>query len=1390
MAGFTGNPRIWSRLRFISESTNIREDHAVYGWVFSNNYDSYGAPMASMSIRPDHKRFAFATAQWTIYSGPNVRSRQYHINASVEGDDIYMPALWTTSGESQATASLTVPNPAIETSPMWDMTSSTVPATGSHSAAPGWTGDYSDDGSVFASILYDALDATKIYLSVKQGGTALVTRQLLGITHYRQLGGNGRRWKVDVKLIIKSTTEIWIFHCNELTPGTGEPKLYLSIWNGSTITSTTLIDLGAYSVLAFEVVRGTAGLLYLLYMLRDPAYPYSIEGPVNGKAMVRTISEATRAVSAVIHTSPILHREVPGDAQGIYTRTVGISPGDRIPSNRVFAYKGVNYIVHVYAGQAVMVYTYTDAAPSAVTLLRWGFIEKYERVVEGYTRQQYFSQQDSFGRCTGIEYDPVSDTAYLVSVIPSESSSLSYPLEDQVDISRVYLTRHWQALDAPTWSQQVEIVDEIPSYVFSPGSSSTQEFTQDVLGYVPSRYGTATEGLLYTQSRRYSFGGKLIPHTVLVRVQNWHDPIDIDAEVTIDLSLTVEVTGARTFEVPIAIDLTPSVVVGGTRSRSTQWATQWTHEVDLFVDGEVHIELQPEISITGSLATTHQGEVEIDFNESLHISVAGEVEKVFLVTHGYVSVGVTFLEDFHQYMNDHRAAVWGLPPVPIIGMDARSLAVLKVLDISQRHSDNMADTRWYAHGAEIFPLGWRTFAERLAKVSTAGAENLQADSRYYRLGYVMPTAYDMWISWRYSPPHYANMMTDWDAVLGPNSTQYVYSSLTTTFGLFPEYDGGGPPWDTYPIVPLDPAHINDPYLNTVYATDNFIFIKEAYVEATLIERWQRDELQALLLAHRWERKGLARVQATHVASYSMPIGVVHYALYGNRVSTTHTLEGTHSVAASHEAVHSHSLSVIPTAHDAPYELQKLMIVSVMEAVWADRIAVEHTALYEDTGRTRAEHASLYEDYSRPRFAHVAPYEAPRSVRQAHTAPYTIQQQAVRAHVGSASLGPLVAQSHEASYVMELLNPVRRSFLVSYDLPNAVGSAFSAPQTLVMLNGQVIEIDDGYISCDFDSPGYTFSCKIADIEFIRGARQGDALYVTFEGTDYTFFLSDISRTAAEGSAGDDVTISGLSPIMLLDAPYAETVTYAPDSAKNFSEILQELLGISVDFSRHIDWMVPFGRAQNSSQTPLAAARGFLEAVGSRLLSNPDGSVYVLPRYPVGFDALPSGVPPHAFEETANMFTRASTYAYAKGYNRFRVRDTDASFADQIEFDEDTSIASVYVSPYRTTWRLDCTTTPGIFLNPQGEILEEHEELWDFTAGTARAKYPILDLVSVNWITDSLGGVSFDPYSTRVSASTAANFGYGLAKVVYRAKCSKFLLTSSAPIEATQLIIVEQ
>lgn len=156
----------------------------------------------------------------------------------------------------------------------------------------------------------------------------------------------------------------------------------------------------------------------------------------------------------------------------------------------------------------------------------------------------------------------------------------------------------------------------------------------------------------------------------------------------------------------------------------------------------------------------------------------------------------------------------------------------------------------------------------------------------------------------------------------------------------------------------------------------------------------------------------------------------------------------------------------------------------------------------------------------------------------------------------------------------------------------------------------------------------------------------------------------------------------------------------------------------------------------------------------------------------------------------MFTRSSSYNYAKGYNRYRVRDSDSSFADQIEFDEKENIATVYISPYRDSWRLECTTTPDIYWDAQGESIEEYTELWDFSAGTASAKYPILDLVSVSWITDSLGGLSFEPSSTRVSAPTTVHFGYGVAKVTYRAKCHKFLLITNAQITATQLLIVEQ
>ena len=1403
MAGFSGNPRIWSRLRFLIEKAPGYVPHFVYDRAYQTPtsveyFTNTGMP--APVVRKDHKRFSFATAELSLYSDKSVVGRTYDIINSSDDTFDTAPLPWDRYGVSQNAQGLLAPNMSASAGPLWDLSGSTTPSSSTPNA---WAGEWSDDGTVFASILRPVADATKVYLSVKQNGTTLVSRQLLGIKHIDGFyGHNFANRKIEIRLLVRAANDIWLFHYNESSPGSGNRRVWLSVWNGSTISSTTMLNTGTYDVMSFDALRGTTGLVYLVYALRDRADSGSESNAVNYRSFVRSITEDTKTLSAVLHTSPQLIRQ-PVGGDYTYYEAISADEGDRLLSNRAFTYKGKNYLVHVYAGRAVVVYTYEDSAPNNITLLRWGFVEKLTKEFDEpgggkLVRQQTLSSggESSYARNTAIEYDPVSDTAFLVTMIPNWPGALAGLLSpdgdtgwEHADKERVYVTRHWQALDAPTWGQKVEVVSELPSYVFSPGTDANAESQIHRIGYIPSREGLGAIGLLFFQSNKY-VAGDYRSFIHIVRTQNWHAPTEVEAEVVVDMETHVLLTGARTYEVPIDVSLKPSVDVSGVRNRSAQWNTFWGQSVDVSINGEVHIDLALDISISGALALQHSAEIEIDFNDSLSIQIAGETERVFLLDHRYWSVGTTFLEEFTGYMNDERALVWGLPPIAIMGYTPYSLDILKTLDIAQTHSDNMAEARWHAHGAEAFPVGWQTASQRLEKITELGGENIQFTTDWYEIvpEYV-PTAWEVYLEWKNSPPHYAQMMQDWGQ-LGSGVAPYVFHSLAYTAGRFPKHDGGGPPWDNYPIVDYDESWWGEPRQLALYWTDNFMFIKEGTVQTTFVERWQTDELMALLLEERWAMSGLVRVRARHDSVWSMTLHAEHTTTYGGLVRNEHTILSTHSVSHSHESVHSNSVSGFPVAHFSLWDVEKLRAAASHELQWSRTLAAEHTLEYGEALRVSRAHDAPYGEFSKLLAWSVAPYGEPIRVSGSLAALYAMQTGARAAHTAPMLLGPTLRAPHDAIFDLQLRNPVRRGFTGVYDLlTSSAGAVFLQPQTVVTMNGRTLEVDDGYIDCDFDSPGYTFECQVKDLEFIRGATTGNRLDVLFEGTAYVFFLSNLSSTSDARSAAEKVTIKGLSPIFLLDTPYAETVTYAPENAKMFSEVIQEALGVPVDFSRHIDWMVPYGRAQSSSQTPLGLVKGFLESVGSRLLSNPDGSLYVLARYPVGFDALPSGIPPHAMDETNNVFVRNYAYDYAKGYNRFRVRDSDTGYGDMIEFDQTTSIATVWVSPYRTSWRLECTTTPGVLLNAQGETVEEKEELWDFKAGSAQADYPILELVSLAWVTDSLGGVSFEPHSTKVSAPVTANFGYGLAKVVYRTKCSKFELISNTPIEATQLILVE-
>lgn len=1368
-------------IRFVNDlypvgNSYANTDYYIYGGVYrlGGSGSSYSDGDIHMVLRRDTQRIAFAATQGLdpFYGDPSSNksvSLVYEPTEVPDGvTDTQYP--WGRKGAElglpTTVVGLRAILPAEETYPVWGLSSTTTPNANIPRL---WAGEYSPDGSVFASTVQNG---SSLYLSVMDGASIVANKTLLSITNtYDWTSGTEMQTFGAPKLVVHSSTNIWIFHRQGAdVPNT---RLFMSVWDGTTITSTTQMPVGAYNPNSFDVIYGDFGYSYLVYTLNDTSNNAGA-GPVNGRIFVRTINHSTLAVS-----SPVLDTYIFDSNDKVLT-----IKGHRTNSNYVFRYKGKSYFLYAAPADVVAVYQIEDETPTSVTLLRYGTITDPSGGKSlGATRDAYVSVPKS----VGIEYDPVSDTAYFVCVIPYKWASMPVGTIDPLETMRVCVVRHWQALDASTWGVQTEIVREMPQYVPELVGPYTEIKYISYPGYVPSRRGYEVPGLLWVQYVKlvgisyngqpptqytYSFGLRVL------RINNWYEPAETNSRAQVDLYSDINITGANYVAPDVSVDLSPGTKISGYRSRGISAYTYWGLVSLSSVTAEVDIPLSLGVSVEGKVPGVVVAETNVDLSENLEIYIAGKTLTIFIMQGQYLSIGTTFIDDFTSKVNEERASVWGLPPLQIMGRTADTLAVMEDADIAQIHCDNMASSRYYAHGASVFPLGWQTTNERLSKVTDLGSENLQLIfAEFGGLSHdQIPTADELWLSWKGSPTHYSNLMTDWGAVGGSEAAANVFSSLSVQYGRMPEYDGGGPPYDTYPAVPFPPEYTGNESLFALYWTNNFLVIKENQVDATLPQLWQTDALDALTLTAYWETSALIRCTVEHSSAYAVLLTQVNDAVYGPFVLSQHAILNTHSVGGELGVVYANSERMGSATNETSYDLSPLTASAEHELSWVQSAVVtSHDALYEDKASVRASVSSLYESMA--------------TVHANSTCVYAVRTGARAGHSVTTLMGPSVSSSSDMQYSLLLRNPASSAFIGVYDVLQGATATFLQPQTVAYLNGRHIEVQDGYISSDYDSPGYTFRCRSDDPLFVRGSKIGDKLDVLFEGTPYVFFLSAISTDSPNKSAAESVNIVGLSPVYLLGAPYAETATYAPDSAKMFSAIVQESLGIPVDFGAHIDWMVPPNRAQISNQTPLDSAISLLSSVGSRLLSRPDGSVYVKARYEVGMNTLPTGHHTITFDELPDIFSRSSSYEYATGYNRYRVHDSESRYEDKIEFDEETSVVSVWVSPYRSSWRLACTTTVGILLDAQGEVVEEKEDMWDFSAGSCNAAYPILDIVSLVWVTDALGGVSFDPYSTRVTVSVGVNFGYGLAKVVYRTKYSKFLLISSVSVEATQLIIVE-
>jgi hypothetical protein len=242
------------------------------------------------------------------------------------------------------------------------------------------------------------------------------------------------------------------------------------------------------------------------------------------------------------------------------------------------------------------------------------------------------------------------------------------------------------------------------------------------------------------------------------------------------------------------------------------------------------------------------------------------------------------------------------------------------------------------------------------------------------------------------------------------------------------------------------------------------------------------------------------------------------------------------------------------------------------------------------------------------------------------------------------------------------------------------------------------------------------------------------------------------------------LTAVSPVALLDAPFAGTIRYYEAGAIAASSAVEFLIG-PVDWQLP-DWIIPAGRLMLENVTPLAAARNIVAAIGGIVESNPDGSVVCRRRHPVSIPNYGTAMVAHSLFDS-DVLSARSQIAPSRGYNRVTIANEDGasgSSSDRIEFvaDPDDATQGV-VRAYLTTARAVLLTHTGhaaTVIESLGEVTRSETETVEFLEGRAKVRYPVTALVSAVWQHADLGSVTADGENL-----TAAISGYSLSVITY-------------------------
>jgi hypothetical protein len=250
------------------------------------------------------------------------------------------------------------------------------------------------------------------------------------------------------------------------------------------------------------------------------------------------------------------------------------------------------------------------------------------------------------------------------------------------------------------------------------------------------------------------------------------------------------------------------------------------------------------------------------------------------------------------------------------------------------------------------------------------------------------------------------------------------------------------------------------------------------------------------------------------------------------------------------------------------------------------------------------------------------------------------------------------------------------------------------------------------------------------------------------------------------------VEAMSPAAMLGEPWAKPID---GELSGMASTIAATLAGSITISwQTVDWPIPAATWIASGQTPLALLKQLAAAVGAVVQSLPDGSLLVLPEYPVSVPAWATASPAATMVEILDCATTGATPDHRLGYNRYLIGD-QATSADTLRLEETTiTQVSKEVRGYQTPWTgaFDLSHTGGAWVQIEdlGIELRQLTETIEIVGGAGRTQYPIVSRDAIEWLQTNLGSVTV----AEDGGVTADVAGQSLLLITYTTRCRLWMV----------------